>query len=109
MGFTKEQKERFNNAKTLEEKKNIISESGLELSEEELSGIAGGFLPHEGSHCGTTPDTLCTGVFYGIDACAYYVEVADPSSQPTPYTYPVLCSCEKGHFTNVPMNRRYQE
>ena len=109
MDYTKEQKERFDNAKTLEEKKEVVSELGLELSEDELSGIAGGFLPHEGGHCGTTPDLLCTGVLFGIDACKYYVETADPNSQPTPYTYPVLCTCEKKHFRNVPMNRRYQE
>ncbi len=108
MNYTKEQKERFDNAKTLEEKSKIVSELGLVLSPEELSDVVGGFLPHEGKHCGTTPDPLCTGVFFGLDACAYYVEEADPNGMATAYTYPVLCSCTHGHFKNVPMNRTYQ-
>ena len=109
MNFTKEQKEKFENAKTLEEKKQILSELGLTLSDEELSNVAGGFLSHEGKHCHTTPDTFCTGVLWGIDACKYYVEEHDPNSMATAWTYPVLCTCERGHFKNFPMNRRYQE
>lgn len=109
MNFTKEQKERFDKAETVEEKKKIISELGLELTEEELSAVAGGFLPHESKLCGTLPGIWCTGLFYGIDACAYYVEENDPNAMPTAYTYPVLCTCTHGHFKNVPMMKEYQK
>ncbi len=108
MNYTKEQKERYDNAKTLEEKKKVLSELGLELTDDEITAVTGGFFSHEGKHCGTTPDPLCTGVFFGLDACKYYVEEADPNGKATPYTYPVLCSCTRGYYKQVPMNRSYQ-
>jgi len=109
MSYTKEQKERYENAKTLEEKKQILSELGMELSDEEFADVVGGFLSHEGKHCNGLPSLWCTGVLWGIDACKYYTEENDPNGWPTIYTYPVLCSCSRGHFKNVPMNREYQK
>ena len=46
MELTKELKEKLENAKSAEEAKNILKEAGLELTEEELDQVAGGFPPN---------------------------------------------------------------
>lgn len=82
--------------------------SGRELSDEELSQVAGG-KSHESSKCGTAPSIPCfgSGFVFGLDACSEYYETADPDRQATAFTYPVLCYCKKGYFSAFPMDHRY--
>lgn len=44
MNLTGELKDKVEKAETMEEKKNIIAEAGMELTDEELEGVAGGNL-----------------------------------------------------------------
>ena len=124
MQFTKEMLQQAQSATSAEELMKLAKGHGIELSEtdaeacynflnsrqelsdEELSQVTGG---KEGKHCTTAPTLFCTGSGFlcGLDACSNYYETADPNSKATPYTYPVLCYCRKGHFSDFPMNRPY--
>ena len=130
MNFTREMIEKARSASSAEELLEMARAEGIEITEaeaaqyydflhtsreltdEELSQVAGGLKSHEDNKCEdiTLPSVRCTGSGFacGLDACKYYVETADPNSKATPYTYPVLCTCDKGHYHNVPMNRSYQ-
>lgn len=127
MEFSKELVQKAKSASSAEELLALAKENGIslsesdaatyfdflhgdhELSDDELSAVAGGLKDHENKHCPSLPTPQCTGSGFlcGLDSCSQYVETADPNGMPTPYTYPVLCTCNKGHFTDVPMNRPY--
>ena len=44
MKLTGKLKDKVESAETMEEKKDIIAEAGMELTDEELNGVAGGFV-----------------------------------------------------------------
>lgn len=83
-----------------------------EFNEAEMKEVVGGKNPSVGIELfctkPSTPDLACTGITV-LGMCKNYVETADPNGKATPYTYPVLCTCKKGYFKDVPMNRSYQQ
>lgn len=58
MKLTGELKERVSKAETKEEKKGIIAEAGMELTDEEMDNVVGGGLifPKRGKSKSTVPD-----------------------------------------------------
>ena len=48
MNLTGELKDKVERVETMEEKKNIIADAGMELTDEELEGVAGGYELEDG-------------------------------------------------------------
>ena len=46
MKLTGELKDKVDKAESMEAKKNIIAEAGMELTDEEIEGVAGGLIGH---------------------------------------------------------------